>query len=113
MILATDVAVAIAGVGNNMVTVGLVKELLFISTISKLPVEIELRVGSSTKAPPILILVFNNFLNIYYKKNHIWAETIDGPTAFFGIESADAISRIIACVDNGSPWEQYRYVEKA
>jgi hypothetical protein len=93
-----------------MVTVGLVKELLFLATLSNGFVETKLSVNFSA---PILIQVSKNKVNIYYQEEHIWSETIDGPAAFFGIESCDAISRIVACINNKSPWEQYRYIERS
>lgn len=41
------------------------------------------------------------------KSELIWEEKIDGNDSFFGIESCDAISRIIACIQNrDSSWKE-------
>lgn len=91
-----------------MITVGLIKELLFISTFCNTEVDLE------TKFPvsDLNINIKSGILTLYYKENLIWKELIEGDSSFFGIESCDAISRIISCIDNGNPsWKEYVYIE--
>lgn len=93
-----------------MITVGLVKELYFISRVLKTPVEIEFT--SPSIPSTLLIKINNNVLDVEYACQHIWHETIEGDTSFFGVESCDTIARIMACINNGTSWEQYRWDEK-
>jgi hypothetical protein len=82
-----------------MITVGLIKELYFVSEVLKTQVESSIR--STLNPVPILIKIHNNVLEVEYFGFPIWKESIDGDTAFFGVESCDSISRIIACINNG------------
>ena len=82
-----------------MITVGVIKELYFIAAVLK--TEVKASISSSFNIPPIEIKIHNNQLDIWYCSQHIWQESIEGETAFFGIESCDAISRIISCINNG------------
>lgn len=92
-----------------MITVGLIKELFYISTVFKKEISSIIEIDRHT----IMLTVANSFLTVRYKGHWIWREKIEGDTSMFGIESCDAISRIISCIDNNSPWEQYRFIEKS
>lgn len=60
------------------------------------------------------VRVENNKLYVAYDEDHIWEETIEGDTSFFGIESCDSISRAMACLESGDPnWKNYTYFEKS
>lgn len=91
-----------------MVTVGIVKELNFISVMLRTPVDVIL---TSQVSDPIHIKINNNMVDIEYHDQHIWHETIEGDASFFGVESCDTVSRIIACINNDSDWSQYRWTE--
>lgn len=91
-----------------MITLGLIKELFFISLYIKkiVSVTFNIKYNLDVKVTP------DGFLTIYYNGNYIWRELIEGPTSMFGVESCDAISRIIACIDsNDSSWPKYRFIQ--
>ena len=99
---------------NGMITVGLVKELYFIAHFLGTVVETTLCVSTENgPSYPVRIYVSPDtaLVDVWYKEEHIWSEHIEGATSFFGIESCDTISRIIACINNGSDWSQYRWKE--
>ncbi len=51
-------------------------------------------------------------LDISYRGNKIWHETIIGPAAHFNVETLDSISRIIACIDNkDNSWKKLYYYD--
>lgn len=81
-----------------MITCGLIKELYFIATALNTPVQVSL---SSELHTPIQIKILKNVLQVWYQETHIWTETIEGDTSFFGVESCDTISRIVATMNNG------------
>jgi len=80
-----------------MITIGLVKELAFISRVLKTPVRIELK---TNLAETISVSVEKNLLQVSYQGYNIWREIIESDTSFFGVESCDSISRIIYCLNN-------------
>jgi len=93
-----------------MITVGLVKELLFIAQVFRRSFNIDLKIQGAPK--PLQIFVSPDAqLKVWYNNEQIWEETIEGDTSFFGVESCDTISRIVFCIDNGSPWKQYAWKE--
>lgn len=95
-----------------MITVGLIKEFYYISTVLKTPVVAAVRINGM-KAP-LDIKISSGCLDLWYRDLHIWRETIEGTTSFFGVESCDAISRIIVSLEAGDPnWSNYRYIEKS
>lgn len=98
---------------NGMITVGLVKELYYVAHFLRTTVEATLCIATENgPSYPILVYVSaDGNLNIWYQEQHIWSEGVEGPTSFFGVESCDTISRIIACINNGSDWSQYRWKE--
>lgn len=83
-----------------MITVGLIKELLFISEALKTPVDVTLQ---TQIAEPIYIKIYNKVLEVYYGNDgvRIWRETIDGDASMFGVESCDTLARIIHCWQKG------------
>ena len=83
-----------------MVTIGLVKELLFISKAFSTPIEITLKTEFNE---PLRLLLNLNILDVWYSDYHIWHEEVDGDASFFGIESCDTISRIMFCI-NQNDW---------
>lgn len=80
-----------------MITVGLVKELFYIASALKTDVQASLSTNFNT---PLNIKIHKNVLQVWYQDWHIWTETVEGDTSFFGVESCDSISRIIACMNN-------------
>lgn len=93
-----------------MITVGLVRELQFISRVLKTPVELTF----SKPLENLSIKIENDILFIWYRGYYIWQEVLEGSISFFGIESADTISRIIACIDNDDDnWKRYRHLIKS
>lgn len=93
-----------------MITVGLVRELYFISKTLQRVIYHSLFKEGDTK---ILKLCINpsGKMVVEYEGKTIWVETIEGESSFFGVESCDTISRIIACIDNGTSWCHLRWKE--
>lgn len=98
-----------------MITVGLVKELYYIAAILRQEYCIQINpVWDGLKVSKFLEVKItpDGWLNVWYQTEHIWREQVEGETSFFGIESCDAISRIVACIDNNNPnWVEYRHIE--
>lgn len=82
-----------------MITVGLVKELAWISSALKSDVSVTLFAGGGE---PLYISVIREILEVQWRTHVIWKEKISGDTSFFGVESCDAISRIVACLESGN-----------
>lgn len=93
-----------------MLTVGLAKELYFIAHHFQSPLDVELKLHSLPHVLKLKIDVEGQ-LDVYYGEHHIWHEKIEGDLSFFGVESCDTISRIIACINNGTSWYHYRWRE--
>ena len=83
-----------------MVTVGLVKELFFISRVLNDSFYLKLFKGEKQEHELCLKMDPDANLDIWYDGHHIWREQVEGDTSFFGIESCDTISRIIVCINN-------------
>jgi hypothetical protein len=81
-----------------MITVGLIRELDYLSRMLSTPVDVIL---TSLVCNPIHIKVNLGVLDIEYCDKHIWHEEIESSVNMFGVESCDTISRIITCLDNG------------
>jgi hypothetical protein len=94
-----------------MITVGLVNELAFLASTFKREVKVEITLGAESITT--LTIDPKGLLNAHYKGYHIWQETVYGDASFFGVESCDSISRIMACIDNNdNTWrEKYYYRE--
>lgn len=102
-----------------MITVGLVKELYFISKVLKetyclsvFPQDSNGSLLNNLKL--VLNITPEGELTVWYKGIIIWKEKVDGDDSFFGVESCDTISRIIACINNKDfSWkEKYPYIIK-
>lgn len=89
-----------------MITVGLIKELNFISVFLKKPVNVTFHIKYSLN-----VKIKNNILIVNYNEIDIWKENISDD-GFFGIESCDAISRIIYLIDKGANYLDYIYIEE-
>lgn len=81
-----------------MITIGLVKELYFISSV--LNTSFDFFIGHPDSQYSILLRVKDKVLEIQYAGQWIWKETIEGDTSYFGVESCDTISRIITSINN-------------
>jgi hypothetical protein len=79
-----------------MITVGLIKELYFISKILNTEVRVEFHLPASA----LIVTIKDNILSVFYRSINIWLENLEGETSFFGVESCDAIARILVCIDN-------------
>lgn len=91
-----------------MITVGLIKELQFISLVLKTPISLTFYLLYDLN-----LQIDNNILKLTYHHKTIWIENISD-NGMFGIESCDSISRIINCIDNNDDsWTKYRYLEKS
>ena len=57
----------------------------------------------------------DGWLTVWSGTETIWRERVDGPTSNFGVESCDAISRILTCIRNkDDSWRtRYRYIENS
>lgn len=91
-----------------MITVGLVKELHFLAHVFHDTYTVDLK---REQSPHVLKIKINaaGDLDVFYGENHIWYEKVEGDSSFFGIESCDTISRIMACIDNGTTWDHLKW----
>lgn len=92
-------------------TVGFIKEAYFISRVLKEVFYFKLFKGEKQDTELCFRIGPDATMVVWYQGKEIWKEVIDGPTSFFGVESCDAISRIISCIDNGTDWSQYVWKE--
>jgi hypothetical protein len=97
-----------------MITVGLAKELYFISKVTNQEYTVQLypspRENSILSQILTLKIKPTGQMDIYYRDKHIWRETVEGETSFFGIESCDSISKIIQAIYAGdSSWKDKFY----
>ena len=79
-----------------MITVGLVKELHFISSALATEVQVTIMTGLHT---PITVKIDKNAMSVWYQDWHIWQEDVTGDESYFGLESCDSIARIIAAMN--------------
>lgn len=89
-----------------MITVGLIKELNFISMALKMTVDITFNLKYKLN-----IHIKDNVMNLHYNEKHIWRENV-ADDSMFGIESCDAISRILSSINAGNNnFIEYIYFE--
>lgn len=77
-----------------MLTVGLAKELCFLSLVHTSPVTSTIKIGEDV----LTLEVDAQKLKAFYAGHHIWTETVDlghEGISHFGLESCDHIARII------------------
>ena len=86
-------------------TIGLVREMEFLSTYAKKPVHFTFHLVSDLE-----IKINNKILDLSYNNIPIWKEniSIDG---MFGLESVSHIYKIINLIDNGEEYGKYCYFE--
>ena len=93
-----------------MITVGLIKELQFISEALKTPVKVCLGCGEIKST--LNIEIKNDIFEAWYLGYRIWNENIKDDISMFGVESCDAIAKIIFGIDIGSEsWRELVYLE--
>lgn len=83
-----------------MITVGVVRELAYISQYAEKPLFADIRIDGRY----IKLGVSENSVQVAYKDQNIWEENIYGEGNWFGIESCDEIKKIMDCIDNNEPW---------
>lgn len=78
-----------------MITVGFVKEAFYIAKLLQRYITIDLKIDpwNTTR----IGITKDGMLEVSYNNSKIWKEEL-GDAFFFGIESIDTISRIIACI---------------
>lgn len=100
-----------------MITIGLAKELYFISKITNQEYTVQLYPSNLHYSPTSKILTIKiqptGKMDVYYRDKHIWKETVEGDISFFGIESCDTIFKIMSCIDaDDDSWrDKYHYDE--
>ena len=75
-----------------MVTVGLIREINFISELTSLPVSVSLSISDYVT---VKVLVSNKILELRLDDELIWQESLDEEMGNFGIESCQRIADII------------------
>lgn len=93
-----------------MITVGLIKELFYISVFFQNTIETSIKMADGYSPVNVVVTPIGK-LTVFYKDQKIWSETISGETNMFGVESCDSIARIIVCIDNNTDWSQYKWQE--
>jgi hypothetical protein len=85
-----------------MITVGLVKELSFISKALKHPVTATLGLYDKEDFPKgrAVLKFIDNKMEVAYGGKCVWLEDVGSDDSFFGVESCDSLSRIFVCIDN-------------
>ena len=93
-----------------MITVGLINELLFIS--SAVGSVVSCTVGCKLTTDRIFVQVKNKILDVWYLGNHIWSEKLEDADSMFGVESVSEISRIVFLLDRNDPsWKTFCFFE--
>jgi hypothetical protein len=96
-----------------MLTIGLAKEMFFVAHVLGDSFYFKIFKGEKQDNEMCVKMTPEGRMTVWYQGKEIWQEVIDGPESFFGIESCDTIARIVACIDNGTSWDQYRWKEKS
>lgn len=91
-----------------MITTGFIREAAFI--VSHAGKDLNFRISSEIEFPMMenidIFLSKEGIMSISYNNDHIWKEDL-GEHGFFGVESTDSISRIIACINNSdNSWKE-------
>jgi hypothetical protein len=100
-----------------MITIGLAKELYFIAKVTTRPHTFQIYPSPLQYSPTSEIITIkmtpSGVMDVFYRDKHIWKETVEGDTSFFGIESCDSINKIINCMNlNDDSWkDKYYYHE--
>jgi hypothetical protein len=94
-----------------MLTVGLVRELLFIAKATQIPINAEFSLNGLYPSSLKINLKPDGEMYVWYNLNLIWKEIVEGDVSFFGVESCDSIARIIACIDNGTTWDHLKWTD--
>lgn len=94
-----------------MITVGLIKELLFIHKALKTPVEVHLSINVSLE--PLRVVINNDCLKLFYRNFNIWTESLEEGVSMFGVESCDNVAKILAILDSGDTlgWREFAFYE--
>ncbi len=93
-----------------MITVGLVKELVYLSTVINSPVKTDIKIQNH-----VLSLEINReSFSAYYNSIHIWSELVDiginNVVSHFGLESCHTITKIIDKINAGDgDWQKLTY----
>jgi hypothetical protein len=95
-----------------MITVGLVKEIFFIAKVLGKPIQVTISRKRAEMAPLEIQVTPDANMVVFYRATQIWSEKVDGAESFFGVESCDTISRIIACIDNNDISWREKYDQK-
>jgi hypothetical protein len=85
-----------------VITLGFLREISFIQKYIKRELNITLHLLFDLD-----ISLNNNILKLKYNNIPIWHEDISSED--YLLESCDSISRIIYCIDNDKPYEQYLF----
>jgi hypothetical protein len=85
-----------------MITVGLVKELEFMSRAMEEDISLLMWIAGRR----VGVEVSENRVVVSYGGEVIWDENVHGEGNWFGIESCDTIYRIIKCIDKEEPWKE-------
>jgi hypothetical protein len=87
------------------ISVGLIREMEFISTFLKIPVHFTFHLKYNLD-----IFIKDKKMELKYNNIPIWKENVL-PDGMFGLESCDSISRLINAYDNSGDWKKYCYFE--
>ena len=75
-----------------MVTVGLIRELNFISELTSSPITADLSISDIVT---VKVLISNKIFELYLDEELLWRESLDEETGNFGVESCQRIADII------------------
>jgi len=95
-----------------MITVGLVKQLLYLHQNLKSTIYCSL--GCDHFKNKLDIRIQDNYLEIDYLSMRIWHENLDETISLFGPESCQNIFNIMKLIDSGDNenWPKLIYIEK-
>jgi len=86
-----------------MITVSLIKELEFVSSIYGGKLQASIKMGEGI--PEVKIQIEKSKLTIFFLNKTIWQESISEASSNFGIESCETIARIMGKALKGEEWE--------
>jgi hypothetical protein len=93
-----------------MLTVGVIRELNFMSELTSLPLKADLCLSDVLC---LTVNISNKILTVHHEGELIWEESLDDEFGNFGIESCHRIAQILQAKHSKSDYKHLIYREKS